>query len=186
MPTPTREIQLAARPHGLPTAEDFRLVPTELPDPAPGEVLVRNIVMSVDPYMRGRMNDVPSYAPPWKLNETAQGGAVGEVLQSGVAHLEPGTLVVHNSGWREHALVPEQALRVLLPAGGLPPSLYLGILGMPGLTAYTGLLRIARFAPGLRARAGRLMGRGSGLAGRPGGLGGRGGLLRVRTELGQA
>ena len=148
MPTPTREIQLAARPHGLPTAEDFRLVPTELPDPGAGEVLVRNLIMSVDPYMRGRMNDVPSYAPPWKLNEAAQGGAVGEVLQSGVAHLEPGTLVVHNSGWREHALVPEQALRVLLPAGGLPPSLYLGVLGMPGLTAYTGLLRIARFAPG--------------------------------------
>jgi|SRR5450755_201902 NADPH-dependent curcumin reductase CurA len=148
MPTPTREIQLAARPHGLPTAEDFRLVPTELPDPAPGEVLVRNIVMSVDPYMRGRMNDVPSYAPPWKLNETAQGGAVGEVLQSGVAHLEPGTLVAHNAGWREHALVPERALSVLPPAATAPPSLYLGVLGMPGLTAYTGLLRIARFAPG--------------------------------------
>jgi NADPH-dependent curcumin reductase CurA len=148
MPTPTREIQLAARPRGLPTAEDFRLVPTELPDPGPGEVLVRNIVMSVDPYMRGRMNDAPSYAPPWKLNETAQGGAVGEVLQSGVAHLEPGTLVVHNAGWREHALTSAEALTVLLPRADLPPSLYLGILGMPGLTAYVGLLRIAQFAAG--------------------------------------
>jgi NADPH-dependent curcumin reductase CurA len=148
MPTPTREIHLAARPHGLPTSADFRLVETELPDPGPGQALVRNLVMSVDPYMRGRMNDVPSYVPPWKLDEPAQGGAVGEVIQSGIPGLEPGTLVLHNAGWREHALLPERAFRVLPGGSGLRPSLFLGALGMTGLTAYVGLLHIAEFKPG--------------------------------------
>ena len=148
MPTRTREIHLAARPHGLPTPADFRIVETVLPDPRPGEALVRNIVMSVDPYMRGRMNDAPSYAPPWQLDEAAQGGAVGEVIESAIPGLEPGTLVLHNAGWREHALLPEHALRVLPPASRLRPSLYLGVLGMTGLTAYVGLLHIAKFRSG--------------------------------------
>jgi NADPH-dependent curcumin reductase CurA len=148
MATPTREIHLAARPSGLPTPADFRLVETEVADPGPGEVVVRNTFMSVDPYMRGRMNDVASYAPAWKLNEPAQGGAVGEVVKSTAEHLPPGTLVLHNAGWREHALLPARALRVLEPVAGLPPSLYLGALGTTGLTAYAGLFRIAQFAPG--------------------------------------
>jgi NADPH-dependent curcumin reductase CurA len=148
MSTATREIHLAARPHGLPKPTDFRMVQTELPDPAPGEALVRNLVMSVDPYMRGRMNDVRSYAPPWKLDEAAQGGAVGEVIRSAIPGLEPGALVLHNAGWREHALLPQRALRVLPADTGLRPSLFLGVLGMTGLTAYVGLFRIAEFAPG--------------------------------------
>jgi len=74
MPVQSREILLAARPDGEPVESDFRLVPTELPDPEPGQVLVRNLVMSVDPYMRGRMNDVPSYVPPWQLGEPVDGG----------------------------------------------------------------------------------------------------------------
>jgi NADPH-dependent curcumin reductase CurA len=148
MPTSTREIHLAARPHGLPTHADFRLVETELPDPGPGQVLVRNIVMSVDPYMRGRMNAVPSYAPPWKLDEVAQGRAVGEVISSAVSHLQPGTLVHHNAGWREHALLSEHELRILQPGAELRPSLALGVLGMPGLTAYVGLVHIAQLKSG--------------------------------------
>jgi NADPH-dependent curcumin reductase CurA len=148
MATPTREIHLAARPHGLPSPDDFRLVEVELPDPGPGQALVRNLVMSVDPYMRGRMNDVPSYAPPWNLGEPAQGGAVGEVIASGIDGLDPGTLIQHNGGWREHALVPAAQARVITPGPGLAPSHYLGVLGMPGLTAYVGLLHIARLQPG--------------------------------------
>ena len=82
MPVPTREWQLAARPHGEPTPEDFQLVETERPDPAEGQVVVRMLVMSVDPYMRGRMRPGPSYAPAWEVGATMQGGAVGRVVAS--------------------------------------------------------------------------------------------------------
>jgi hypothetical protein len=183
MPTPTREIHLAARPHGLPTLDDFRLVETELPDPAPGQALVRNIVMSVDPYMRGRMNDVPSYAPPWNLDEPAQGGAVGEVIASGIDGLAPGTLVHHNGGWREHALVPERQLRVIVPGPGLRPSHYLGVLGMPGLTAYVGLRHIARLQPGDTVFVSGAAGAVGSLAGQLARLGGAG---RVVGSAGSA
>jgi hypothetical protein len=139
------EIQLAARPRGVPVESDFRKVTTEVPDPGPGQVLVRNLVMSVDPYMRGRMDDVPSYAPPWQLGQPADGGAVGEVIGSEAAELPVGSLVLHGLGWREYALVPaRQAERVELVAG-LPSSSYLGVLGMPGLTAYAGLFQVAGF-----------------------------------------
>jgi NADPH-dependent curcumin reductase CurA len=144
----SREIQLAARPLGEPVESDFRMVTTEVPDPGPGEVLVRNLVMSVDPYMRGRMNDVPSYAPPWRLDQPADGGAVGEVVASEAAELPVGSLVLHGLGWREYALMPaRQAERVELVAG-LPSSSYLGVLGMPGLTAYAGLFEVAGFQAG--------------------------------------
>jgi NADPH-dependent curcumin reductase CurA len=148
MPTATREIHLAARPHGEPVESDFRLVDVELPDPAANQVIVRNLFMSVDPYMRGRMNDAPSYVPPWPLGEAAVGGAVGEVVVSAADDLPVGSLVVHPFGWREHALVePRQAQRIP-PVAGLAPSLYLGALGMPGLTAYAGLFQVAAFQPG--------------------------------------
>ena len=147
MPTSTRQIQLAARPHGEPTQDDFRLVHVQLDDPGPGQVLVRNLVMSVDPYMRGRMNDAPSYAPPWQLDEPAQGGAVGEVIASADPAVAVGTLVVHNAGWREHALLGAGEFRAVAPLAGLSSSLYLGALGMTGLTAYAGLFRIAAFKP---------------------------------------
>jgi NADPH-dependent curcumin reductase CurA len=146
--TRSREVQLAARPRGEPVESDFKLVTTEVADPGPGQVLVRNLVMSVDPYMRGRMDDLPSYAPPWQLNQPADGGAVGEVVASQVAELPVGCLVVHGLGWREYALVPaRQAERVELVAG-LSSSSYLGVLGMPGLTAYAGLFEIAGFRAG--------------------------------------
>ncbi len=99
MSTQTREIQLAARPHGEPKPSDFRLVETTLPDPGPGEVLVRNLAMSVDPYMRGRMSDAPSYAAPWQLERAADGAAVGEVIAAGDAdQIGVGTLVLHQRG----------------------------------------------------------------------------------------
>jgi len=148
MPVQSREILLAARPAGEPVESDFRLVPTELPDPEPGQVLVRNLVMSVDPYMRGRMNDVPSYVPPWQLGEPFDGGAVGEVIASAAPELPVGSLVLHGLGWREHALLPAAQARRLEPLEGLSSSRYLGVLGMPGLTAYAGLFEVGAFQPG--------------------------------------
>jgi NADPH-dependent curcumin reductase CurA len=146
----TREIQLSSRPVGEPTPDNFRLVETTLPDPAPGEVAVRNLAMSVDPYMRGRMNDAPSYAPPWQLGEAAQGGAVGEVIAvgPGVASVEVGNLVVHGRGWRDHAVLPVSEVQVVPRRDELSPTLYLGALGMTGRTAYVGLFDIAGFQPG--------------------------------------
>ncbi len=132
----------------MPTPEDFRLVETGIPDLHDGQVLVANRAMSVDPYMRGRMNDAPSYAEPWQLDQAADGGAVGEVIASNSEAVEVGSLVLHNAGWREHAVLPGKAVRVIEPAEGVAPSQYLGALGMVGLTAYTGLFRVAAFAPG--------------------------------------
>lgn len=147
MTTTTREIHLAARPTGWPTHDDFRTVSVELPDPGPGEVLVRNTVMSVDPYMRGRMNDVKSYVPPFRLDAALDGGAVGEVVASGDDALQPGDTVLHQLGWREHALGPARAFRKVDTAR-VPASAYLGALGMPGMTAYVGLTRIAEVREG--------------------------------------
>jgi NADPH-dependent curcumin reductase CurA len=133
----TREIRLARRPHGEPVGEDFELAVRELDEPGEGQVLVRNRFMSVDPYMRGRMNDRKSYVPPFELGKALQGGAVGEVVGTG-------ELVVHDRGWREHALLP--ADRVRRP-GPLPhdvqASALLGALGMPGMTAWVGITEIA-------------------------------------------
>ena len=148
MPT-GREWQLARRPRGWPEPEDFRLVEVDVPDPQDGQLLVRNLVMSVDPYMRGRMNDAPSYAAPYQLDQPMYGGAVGRVEVSKVAGIEPGTIVRHGLGWREWALVPgRQAERVDPDADGVPVSAYLGVLGMPGLTAWVGTFDIAQVRPG--------------------------------------
>ena len=147
MTTKTRQIQLASRPQGWPSHDDFDLVSVELPDPGPGEVLVRNTVMSVDPYMRGRMNDVKSYVPPFQIGEPLDGGAVGEVVASGDDTLRVGDTVMHGLGWREHALLPAAQVRKV-DASAVPGSAYLGVLGMPGLTAYTGLTRIAGLKEG--------------------------------------
>jgi NADPH-dependent curcumin reductase CurA len=130
----TREIRLARRPHGEPVDEDFELAVRELV-PAEGEVLVRNRWMSVDPYMRGRMNDRESYVPPFELGKALLGGAVGE--------LEDGSLVLHQRGWREHALVPRAHARPIEVPPGVSPSAFLGALGMPGMTAWVGLTEIA-------------------------------------------
>src|SRR5438309_8344480 len=122
-PTRGREIRLAQRPNGWPTPENFEIVEAEVPRPAPGQLLVRNLVMSVDPYMRGRMNDVPSYAPPWELDQPAQGGAVGEVIATGGTGLAVGDLVLHNAGWREHALLKEKHIQRLERVEGVSESL---------------------------------------------------------------
>ncbi|GAA0376095.1 NADP-dependent oxidoreductase [Microbispora corallina] len=144
----TREIRLASRPKGWPEPADFDLAETDLPEPAEGQVLVRNLFMSVDPYMRGRMNDVKSYVPPYRLGEPLEGGAVGEVVDSRAPGLAKGDVVLHNHGWREHALLDARAVRKVPDVPGVSPSAYLGVLGMPGLTAYAGLLDVAGFKDG--------------------------------------
>jgi NADPH-dependent curcumin reductase CurA len=144
----TREVHLKARPQGWPTSEDFAVVEAELTPPADGEVLVRNLFMSVDPYMRGRMNDVKSYAPPYRLDEAMHGGAVGEVVESRAPGLAEGDVVLHEFGWREHTKGPAKRFRKLTPIEGVPLSAYLGVLGMPAMTAYVGLLDIAGMREG--------------------------------------
>ena len=144
----TREVHLTARPRGWPTAGDFALVEVERSGPEDGEVLVRNRFMSVDPYMRGRMNDAKSYVPPFRLGEVMTGGAVGEVVESRSPGLAEGDLVLHDLGWREYATGPAKRFRRLTPMEGVPLSAYLGALGMPALTAYVGLLDIAGMKEG--------------------------------------
>jgi NADPH-dependent curcumin reductase CurA len=145
--TTAREFHLVSRPTGLPTAENFRLVERELPDPGEGQVLVRNDVLSVDPYMRGRMNDVPSYVPPFKLDEPLEGGAVGTVLASGDASVPVGAKVLHMAGWRDYALFGAKYATVLDPKLA-PVESYLNALGYIGLTAWGGLLIAAEFKAG--------------------------------------
>jgi NADPH-dependent curcumin reductase CurA len=145
--TISREIRLKSRPTGTPTADNFELASVELPDPGPGEVQVRNTWMTVDPYMRGRMNDVKSYTPPFQIGEALQGGAVGEVVASNDPSLKAGDLVQSFFGWREAFNAPAAAVQTL-DTHGLPPQAFLGFAGMPGLTAYVGLLRIAEMKAG--------------------------------------
>ncbi|MET8907046.1 NADP-dependent oxidoreductase [Micromonospora sp. NPDC004551] len=145
--TANREIHLASRPQGWPTADNFRLVTTEVPTPGPGQLLVRNRFMSVDPYMRGRMNDIKSYVPPFALDAPLDGGAVGEVVASEAEGFAPGDAVLHGLGWREYALVEAKGARKVDPDLA-PVTAYLGVLGMTGLTAYAGLLDVAAMKPG--------------------------------------
>jgi NADPH-dependent curcumin reductase CurA len=142
------EIHLASRPTGTPTLENFRFVTVDVPAPGPGQVVVRNLVLSVDPYMRGRMNDVKSYVPPFRLDEVMEGTAVGEVVVSESPGLRPGDMVLHQFGWREYAVADAKRFRKVDPTAAPSPSAYLGVLGMPGLTAYVGLLDIAAMKPG--------------------------------------
>ena len=143
-----RQIVLASRPSGWPTAANFALTESDRPELADGQVRVRNLFMSVDPYMRGRMNDVKSYVPPFRLGEPLEGGAVGTVTESRSPELNVGDLVLHMLGWRDEAVLPAEAARKLTAVKGLSPSAYLGVLGMPTLTAYVGLLDIAAMKPG--------------------------------------
>jgi NADPH-dependent curcumin reductase CurA len=145
--TTVREIRLKSRPSGLPTHDNFELASVELPDPGPGEVQVRNLWMTVDPYMRGRMNDAKSYTPPFALGKVMDGGAVGEVTASNDPAFKAGDLVQSGFGWREGFNAPAAAVQKL-DAMGLPPQTFLGAAGMPGLTAYAGLLKIAALKDG--------------------------------------
>jgi NADPH-dependent curcumin reductase CurA len=147
LPVETREIQLSSRPFGRPTPENFRLAASVLPDLQDGQILVRNQFMSVDPYMRGRMNDVKSYSAPFRLDAALDGGAVGEVIASRSDAHKVGDVVVHQLGWRELAVV-DAAATTPVPSGLAPTSAFLGALGMTGLTAYAGLLKVAEFKEG--------------------------------------
>jgi NADPH-dependent curcumin reductase CurA len=147
MPTRSREVRLAARPRGEPAPSDFELAEVELPDPSDGEVLVRNAFLSVDPYMRARMNDVKSYVPPFALGEPMTGGAVGRVVESRNERWPAGAWVVHDQGWREAALLGGRGMRAVDPALG-PVSTSLGVLGMPGLTAFVGVVDIGEVREG--------------------------------------
>ncbi len=134
----SREIRLASRPNGMPTADNFALMQTELEPLQEGQVLVRNLYMSVDPYMRGRMNDRKSYVPPFELGKPLDGAAVGEVIESRAQEFKPGDVVTSNFGWREYFIALPKALYRINPAIQ-PLSVYLGTLGMTGLTAWAGL-----------------------------------------------
>ncbi|WP_055695800.1 NADP-dependent oxidoreductase [Streptomyces prasinopilosus] len=147
LPATGRAWHLVSRPVGWPKPEDFSLVEAEVPAPGEGQVLVRNTYLSVDPYMRGRMSDAKSYVAPYEVGEAMQGGAVGEVVASGAEGLAVGDHVLHGLGWREYALVDAKSA-VKVDPGVAPLSTYLGVLGMPGFTAYVGLLRVAAFKEG--------------------------------------
>jgi NADPH-dependent curcumin reductase CurA len=134
----SREIRLKSRPKGLPIPENFALAEVEVESPKEGQVLVRNLYMSVDPYMRGRMNDQKSYVPPFQLGEPLEGGAVGEVIESRAAEFRPGDLVSSGLGWREYFCAPAKALKSL-SSDVQPLSVHLGVLGMTGMTAWAGL-----------------------------------------------
>ena len=148
MTVTAREFHLASRPAGKPGPENFALVTRELPDdPGAGRLLVRNQVLSVDPYMRGRMNDAKSYVPPFQIGQALEGGAVGTVVASGDPAFPVGASVAHFAGWRDLAVIPAETAQLvdtqLAPAGW-----YLGALGMVGLTAWGGLLIAAEFKAG--------------------------------------
>ena len=128
-----RQIVLASRPSGWPTDDNFALTEADRPDLADGQVRVRNLYMSVDPYMRGRMNDVKSYVPPFRVGEPLEGGAIGEVTESRSPDLAQGDLVLHMLGWRDEAVLPARQARKVTPAGGLSPSVYLGVLDIAAL-----------------------------------------------------
>ncbi|MES2339977.1 MAG: NADP-dependent oxidoreductase [Pseudomonadota bacterium] len=138
---------LERRPDGMPTAADFALKDIDLPPLAEGQVRLRNLWLSVDPYMRGRMNDAKSYAAPFDLGAPMTGGAVGEVVESRFDGLSVGDHVLHMDGWRDEAVVAGKAVQKL-PDLGVPPQAFLGQFGMPGMTAYFGLLDVAEAKAG--------------------------------------
>ena len=142
-----RRIVLAARPHGEPKPEHFRLEESRAPAPKAGEILLRTRWLSLDPYMRGRMSAAKSYAKPVEIGEVMVGQTVSEVVASHNPAFAEGDLVLSPSGWQDYAVSDGAGLHRLDPADG-PPSAFLGVLGMPGMTAYAGLLEIGRPRPG--------------------------------------
>jgi hypothetical protein len=139
----SREIHLVSRPEGWPKESDFEVAEVDVDEPADGELLIRNEFLSVDPYMRGRMNETRSYVPPFQLGEPMSGGAVGRVAASSHPDYAEGDWVFSMLGWREVARSDGEGLRKLDPERA-PPQTALGVLGMPGLTAYVGLLDIGQ------------------------------------------
>ncbi|HEY2068822.1 MAG TPA: NADP-dependent oxidoreductase [Rhizomicrobium sp.] len=143
------EIRLKSRPVGMPKPSDFEMAETEIPTPGPGQVLVRNAYMSVDPYMRGRMTDRASYVPPFQIGEALSGGAVGQVVESNNPNWKKGDYVSNFSGWKEWFVSGGGEFQKVDPAIA-PIQAYLGALGMPGLTAYAGLLNVGQLKDGER------------------------------------
>ena len=137
-----RAWHLVSRPQGLPTEENFALKEIELPPLSDGMVRIRNQWLSVDPYMRGRMNDVKSYVPPFQIDQPMEGGAVGEVVESRAEGFSPGDRVLHMGGWRDEAVLDARTVNKL-PDLGAEPQAFLGNLGVTGATAYFGLLDVA-------------------------------------------
>jgi NADPH-dependent curcumin reductase CurA len=142
-----RQWLLASRPTGEPTRENFELTVADVPDPGPGEVLVRTRYLSVDPYMRGRMRDADSYADPWAVGEPMRAGVVGEVVESDHADFTAGDTVTGNLHWAEYAAVDGDALDQV-DTGDQPVSTALHVLGMPGRTAYVGTVDVGAVEPG--------------------------------------
>jgi NADPH-dependent curcumin reductase CurA len=177
----SRAVVLAARPKGEPRPEDFELVEVEVPEPAVGQALVRNTWMSVDPAMRPRMDDVPSYAPPYELGEPMEGAALGRVIDSHIDGLDVGDVVVHWHGWRDHALLDGRAARGIrrVDLGVAPPEAHLSVLGHTGFAAYVGLFEIAKVRPSEVVFV-------SGAAGAVGSLAGQMAKLRGCRAIGSA
>ncbi|MED1124885.1 NADP-dependent oxidoreductase [Bacillus atrophaeus] len=143
MPESQQQIQLARRPQGVPKHEDFRFETISVPEPKQGEVLVKTLYVSVDPYMRGRMQNTKSYVEPFALDEALSGGVIAEVVSDGEGQFKKGDIVIGNLNWQEYSAASESALRKI-DTSIAPASAYLGILGMTGLTAYFGLMDIGR------------------------------------------
>ena len=142
-----REVRLARRPVGRPSLSDFEIAAVTFGEPAMGEVLVENLFMSVDPYMRGRLDDRPSYVPPFAIGESLDGAAIGRVLVSQSSAVAEGDIVMHGYGWRERVIAPATHFAKVDPSLAPLPA-YLGALGMTGLTAYVGLLDIGALKEG--------------------------------------
>jgi len=138
-----RQVLLASRPQGAVTAGNFRLVDTAVPEMGPGDVLVRNEWLSLDPYMRGRMSDAKSYVPPAQIGEVMVGQTVGEILESNDARFVPGDRVLTQLGWQLYGVAKAGEVRKIDTARA-PASYYLGLLGMPGMTAWFGLFDIGQ------------------------------------------
>ncbi len=142
-----RRIVLVARPQGEPREEDFRLEAVDVPSPGEDQVLLRTIYLSLDPYMRGRMNAGPSYAPPVEIGQVMEGATVSAVVESRSPDFVPGDVVLGHTGWQEYSVAAATSVQKL-DAARAPVSTALGVMGMPGLTAYTGLLNIGQPKPG--------------------------------------
>src|SRR5580658_1203356 len=138
-----QRIVLASRPVGTPTLDNFRLEEIPIPQPGSGQMLLRTLWLSLDPYMRGRMSDAPSYAKPVGIGEVMEGGTVSEVVASNVPRFATGDIVAGRTGWQTHALSDGAGLQKV-DAARAPISTALGVLGMPGMTAYMGLLEIGK------------------------------------------
>ncbi|RKT88364.1 hypothetical protein SAMN05421805_101195 [Saccharopolyspora antimicrobica] len=187
------EIRLASRPKGWPTPENFDVVEVDVPQPGDGQLLVRNVVMSVDPAMRGRMNAGKSYVPPFEVGKALQGGAVGEVVASNAEGFQPGDFVLHYLGWRDYAVFDAKHAVKVDPQVA-PLNAYLYVLGMPGMTSYVGLTDIAEqregdvvFISGAAGAVGSLAGQIAKLRGASRVIGSAGSAEKVRyltEELG--